>query len=418
MPQERLARTASFTEAIRIAFDSLRASKLRSFLTLLGIILATTTLIAVMSVIHGMDVYIAQNVSDMGADGFRIVRMAFIGDWDPKKFLELQRKNPFLKKDEYEFLRQSARLVRSIGMQNFRRGNAMYEGEKLDGIQIRGCTANMGAIANTQIEQGRFLADTENDHHLTTVVIGYDLKEAFFPQADAIGKTIRLDSRPFTVVGVAKKQGSVFGQSLDSFAMIPIETSFKIYGARNDVGYMAQSLSQNHIFQAQDEIRMLIRAYRHLVPGADDNFAIVSSDSLMSAWGKMTGAIAATAIAVVSVFMVVGGVVIMNIMLAVVTERTFEIGIRKSVGARSSDILSQFLVESASLSAFGGFIGVAIAFIAGVLVRTFTPIPMEMPMSAVALGVGLSAMVGLFFGIYPATRAAKLDPIDALRVEK
>jgi putative ABC transport system permease protein len=409
---------ASFTEAIRIAFDSLRSSKLRSFLTLLGIILATTTLIAVMSVIHGMDVYIAQNVSDMGADGFRIVRMAFIGDWDPKKFLELQRKNPFLKKDEFLFLRDKVTLSREIGMQNFRRGNAMFEGEKLDGIQIRGCTPNMGTITNTQIEQGRFLADTENDHHLYVAVIGFDLKEAFFPQTDAVGKIIRLDSRPFTVVGVAKKQGSVFGQSLDSFVMIPIETSFKIYGSRNDVGYMAVANGQNQIFQAQDEIRMLMRAYRHVPPGADDNFAIISSDSLMSAWGKMTGAIAATAIAVVSVFMVVGGVVIMNIMLAVVTERTFEIGIRKSVGARSRDILYQFLVESASLSAMGGFVGVAIAFAAGVLVRAFTPIPMEMPMSAVAVGVGLSAMVGLFFGIYPASQAAKLDPIEALRVEK
>ncbi len=411
-------RTASFFEAIRIAFDSLRASKLRSFLTLLGIILATTTLIAVMSVIHGMDVYIAQNVSDMGADGFRIVRMAFIGDWDPKKFLELQRKNPFLKKDEYEFLKERATLVRAIGMQNFRRGNAMHEGQKLDGIQIRGCTPNMGAITNTQIEQGRFLADSENEHHLMVAVIGYDFKEAFFPQADPIGKAIRLDGRPFTVVGVAKKQGSVFGQSLDSFVMIPIETAFKIYGSRNDVGYMAQAHTRDSIFQAQDEIRMLMRAYRHVRPGADDTFAIVSSDSLMSAWDKMTGAIAATAMAVVSVFMVVGGVVIMNIMLAVVTERTHEIGIRKSVGARSRDILYQFLVESASLSACGGFIGVAIAFITGVLVSNFTPVPMSMPMSAVALGVGLSTLVGLFFGIYPATQAAKLDPIEALRVEK
>ncbi|MBM3796078.1 MAG: FtsX-like permease family protein [Acidobacteria bacterium] len=388
--------TASFFEAVRIAFDSLRSSKLRSFLTLLGIILATTTLIAVMSVIHSMDLYIAQNVSDMGADGFRIVRMAFIGDWDPKKFLELQRKNPFLKKEEHQFLKERTTLVRDIGMQNFRRGNAMFGGDKLEGIQIRGCTANMGAITNTQIEQGRYLTETENEHHLTAALIGFDLKEAFFPQADPVGKTIRVDGRPFEVVGVAKKQGSVFGQSLDSFVMIPIETSFKIHGSRNDVGYMAVARHQNLIFQAQDEIRMLMRPWRHVPPGADDNFAIVSSDSLMSAWGKMTGAIAATAIAVVSLFMVVGGVVIMNIMLAVVTERTPKIGIRKSVGARSRDILYQFLVESASLSATGGLVGVAIAGIIGFLVSVFPPVPMAMP----------------------ASRAAKLDPIEALRVEK
>jgi putative ABC transport system permease protein len=200
--------------------------------------------------------------------------------------------------------------------------------------------------------------------------------------------------------------------------MIPIETAFKIYGSREGLGYMAQALDRNTLFQAQDEIRMLLRAFRQLRPGKDDNFAIVSSDSLVNAWDQMTGAIAATAIAVVSVFMVVGGVVIMNIMLAVVTERTHEIGIRKSVGARRADILYQFLVESSTLAATGGLIGVSIAFLVGVVVRNFTPVPMEMPLSAVVLGVGLSAIVGLFFGIYPASRASKLDPIEALRMER
>lgn len=409
---------ASFREAVWIALGSLRASKLRSFLTLLGIILATTTLISVMSVIHGMDLYIAQNVSDMGADGFRIVRMAFIGDWDPKKFLELSRKNPQLRRDEYEFLKERARTVRDIGMQNFRRVSAASEGEKIDGVQLRGCTPNMAAITNTQIELGRYFTDTENQRHIAVTFIGSDLKDAFFPNIDPVGKQIKVDGRPFTVIGVAKKQGSVFGNSLDNFAMIPIETAFKIYGSREGLGYMAVAESRNQIFQAQDEIRMLLRAYRHLRPGQDDNFAIVSSDSLLGAWDKMTGAIAATAIAVVSVFMVVGGVVIMNIMLAVVTERTHEVGIRKAVGARRADILKQFLVESATLSATGGLIGVTIAALLAILVRNVTPVPMAMPLTAVVLGVGLSTVVGLFFGIYPAKRAAMLDPIEALRAER
>lgn len=409
---------ASFREAVSIALGSLRASKLRSFLTLLGIILATTTLISVMSVIHGMDLYIAQNVSDMGADGFRIMRMAFIGDWDPKKFLELLRKNPQLRRDEYDFLRERARMIRGIGMQNFRRVSASGEGGKIDGVQLRGCTPNMAAITNTQIELGRYFTDTENQRHLAVTFIGSDLKEAFFPNIDPVGKQVKIDGRPFTVVGVARKQGSVFGNSLDNFAMIPIETAFKIYGSREGLGYMAVALSRNHLFQAQDEIRMLLRAYRHLRPGQDDNFAIVSSDSLIGAWDKMTGAVAATAVAVVSVFMVVGGVVIMNIMLAVVTERTHEVGIRKAVGARRADILKQFLVESATLSATGGLIGVTIAALVAVIVRNVTPVPMSMPLTAVLLGVGLSTVVGLFFGIYPAKRAAALDPIEALRAER
>lgn len=410
--------SAPFLEAIKVAFGSLRSSKLRSFLTLLGIILATATLITVMSVIHGMDVYIAQNVSDMGADGFRVVRMAFIGNWDPKKFLELQRKNPQLRRDEYDFLREKAQLVRAVGMQNYRRVSSSFESHKIDGVNLRGCTPNMAALSNVQTEAGRYFTETENHRRMMVAFIGHDLKEEFFPNMEAVGKTVKLDGRPFTVVGVAKKQGSVFGNSLDNFAMIPIETAFKLYGAREGLQYMAQAKSQGVLMQAQDEVRMLLRAYRHQRPGQDDNFAIVSSDSLVSAWGQMTGAIAATALAVVSVFMVVGGVVIMNIMLAVVTERTHEIGVRKSVGARRRDILYQFLIESATLSGMGGLIGVVIAAVLGWLGRTLTPVPMAMPASAVFVGVALSSVVGLFFGIYPATRAAKLDPIEALRAER
>jgi putative ABC transport system permease protein len=303
-------------------------------------------------------------------------------------------------------------------MQNFRRVKATYGDGNIDDVQCRGATPNMALIANTRTEQGRFFTDAENQRHVPVAFIGADLKETFFPNVDPIGKSIKVDGRPFEVIGVAKKQGNAFGQSLDNFVMIPVETAFKIYGSRESIGYMALALDRDHLFQAQDEVRMLLRANRHVRPGQDDNFAILSSDSLVAAWDQMTSAIAATAIAVVSVFLVVGGVVIMNIMLAVVSERTQEIGVRKSVGARRRDILWQFLVESATLSAVGGLIGVAISFVVGLLVRSFTPVPMEMPLSAVAVGVSLSAAVGLFFGIYPAAQASKLDPIEALRTER
>jgi putative ABC transport system permease protein len=200
--------------------------------------------------------------------------------------------------------------------------------------------------------------------------------------------------------------------------MIPAETYFKIYGSRSGIGYDLKAADQKVLQQAQDEVRVMLRSYRHLHPKDDDTFGMVSSDSLVNVWNQLTGAIAATAVGVVSVFMVVGGVVIMNIMLAVVTERTHEIGIRKSVGARRSDILNQFLVESAMLSASGGVIGILLASILALLVKAFTPVPMHIPISAVVTGVTLSAAVGLFFGIYPARRAAGLDPIEALRVER
>jgi putative ABC transport system permease protein len=408
---------ASFAESAAVAADSLRSSKLRSFLTLLGIILATTTLIAVMSVINGMNLYIAENVSNMGADGFRVVRMAFIGNWDPKKFLEFQKKNPLLKKDEFAFLKDKSTLVRELGIAAGRGGKAAFKGETLDSVGLQGGTPNYAAISNYAIATGRFFTDIENQRHLPVVFIGNDIKERFFANTDPIGKTIDLDGRPFDVIGVAKPKGSVFGQSQDSFAVIPIETYFKIYGSRSGMAYIALANDRTVLGQAMDEMRMLLRAYRHMPPKQDDNFAMISSESLTSAWDQMTGAIAATAVAVVSVFMVVGGVVIMNIMLAVVSERTREIGIRKSVGARRRDILNQFLVESSMLAATGGLIGVGIAWIAAVIVRNFTPVPMQLPLSAVFLGVGLSAVVGLFFGIYPAQRAAKLDPIEALRAE-
>ena len=409
---------ASFVEAVAVALGSLTSSKLRSFLTLLGIILSTTTLIVVMSVIHGMDVYIAQNVSDMGVDGFRVVRMAFLNNWDPKKYLELLKKNPEIMPDEFDFLSEKVTLSREIGIRTDRRVAVNHRERQIDMVVLRGGTPNFLVLTNTEAAAGRLFTEAENEKRLNVAFIGDDVKKEFFPNADPIGKVIQIQGRPFEVIGVAKTQGSVFGQSKDNFVVIPIETYFKMYGSRSGMSIVALARDRNHITQAQDEVRMLLRAYRHLRPGQDDSFAIISSDALVGAWDQLTGVIAATAVAVVSVFMVVGGVVIMNIMLAVVTERTHEIGVRKSVGARNQDILNQFLVESSVLAGSGGLIGVALAIFLTLLGGLLTPVPMVVPISAVAIGVGLSAAVGLFFGIYPAQRAAKLDPIEALRVER
>ena len=408
---------ASFWEAVKGALHSLRGSKLRSFLTLLGIILATTTLIAVMSVISGMDVYIAQNVSSMGADGYRVQRIVMM-NFDPKKYLEMLRRNPQLSREEYEFLRERLTMTKEIGITAGRSVTVHRGTEISEGVGLQGTSPNIGVITNIEAEEGRFLSEIENDRHMNVAFIGHDLKDKFFAGATPIGQTITAEGVPFEVVGVAKAKGSVFGQSQDNFLIVPINTYFKIWGARNGMGFAATPYDHDHLAQAQEEARMLLRSYRHLRPKEDDTFSMLTSDALLDFWNQLTGAIAATAVGVVSVFLVVGGVVIMNIMLAVVTERTHEIGIRKSVGARKRDILNQFLVESAVLSASGGVIGVLIAWIVAVLVRTFTPVPMSVPVTAVLVGVTLSAVVGLFFGIYPAQRAARLDPIEALRAEK
>jgi putative ABC transport system permease protein len=409
---------ASFGEAVVGAALSLRSSKLRSFLTLLGIILATTTLIAVMSVIDGMNVYVAQNVSSMGADGFSIHRIVMMGIWDPKKFLEMQRRNPELSKEEFDFLKSHAQLTRELGMSAARSGTVYVGKESRENVNIQGVTANMGVISDVEPAAGRFITELEDERRAMVAVIGNDLKQQFFANGDPIGKTVDVEGRPFEVIGVAKTKGSVFGNSKDNFVMIPAESYYKIYGSRSGIEFDAIALNHTVLQQAQDEVRVLLRSWRHIRPEDTDNFGMVNSDSLVSVWEQLTGAISATAVGVVSVFMVVGGVVIMNIMLAVVTERTHEIGIRKSVGARRRDILSQFLVESSMLAASGGIIGVLLAWMVAMLVKALTPVPMHIPITAVFVGVTLSAVVGLFFGIYPARRAAMLDPIEALRVER
>jgi len=302
-------------------------------------------------------------------------------------------------------------------MQGFRMASARHNGERMEAVRLRGTSPSLGVIGGMQVATGRFLTDADDQRRLYVAFIGNDIKERLYPNVNPVGKTIDVQGHRFEVVGVAKIRGTVFGDSMDNFIAIPIQTFFKIYGSRQGVAYHGLAIDHAHLNQAMDEVRMLIRAWRHLRPNEDDTFGIATSEALVQTWDNMTAAIAATAVAVVSVFMVVGGVVIMNIMLAVVTERTREIGIRKSVGARQTDILWQFLVESSMLAGAGGFIGVMLAWGVAALVRNLTPVPMAVPHSAVFIGVSLSSVVGLFFGIYPARRAAKLDPIVALRAE-
>lgn len=397
----------------------MRKSKLRSFLTLLGIILATTTLISVTALIHGMNLYIANKVSTMGADGFTVVRMAWIGQRDPKKLAIMNKRNPKLRVDEYDFLRENASMLRDIGMYADTTGPVGYGGQTTDGVTIEGATANVPDLNNVQVDVGRVISANEVRRHAAVAFIGTDIRKKYFGDRDPIGKIISVEGRPFQIVGVAQSLGSVFGSSRDNFVMVPMGQYFKMFGTQlNGLRFICKADDQQHLIEAEDEVRGLLRAFRHLRPDQDDNFGIISSDSLVTVWQQLTAAIAGTAVAIVSVFMVVGGVVIMNIMLASVTERTHEIGIRKSLGARRADILNQFLVESATLAVIGGLIGVLIAWACAVVIRSQTPVPMALPISSVAIGVALSATVGLFFGIYPARQASKLDPIEALRTER
>jgi len=409
---------APYREAFSIAVRSLNAAKLRSFLTLLGVILATTTLIVVMSMVHGMDVYVAKQVSDMGSDGFRVQRIPLLGDFDPKKYLELEMKNPKLTVEEFQFLKKHADLLQGLAIEAGQSAAVHYHAAHLDGVSLIGATANYAGLSNIEIASGRFLTETENQRRAAIAIIGNDVRERLFPQDDPAGKSILVGGSRFEVIGLAAKRGSVFGQSRDNFVIIPLGAFLKTFGARPELSFIARALDHDRLRASQDEVRTGLRAFRRLRPGQPDNFGLMASDSLVGLWDRLTGVLAAMAVGIVSIFMVVGGVVIMNIMLATVVERTYEIGIRKAVGARSRDILSQFLIESSLLSASGGLVGVGLAWIVALTVRNGTSMPMAVPPSAVVLGVGIATIVGLFFGVYPARRAARLDPIQALRWER
>jgi putative ABC transport system permease protein len=412
-----MRQTASLREALWVALDSLASHKLRSFLTLLGIVIATTTLIGVIAVIKGMDAYIADRVANMGSNVFLVMRMPLLGEFNPKKVLELLRRNPELRVEEYEYLRDNMTLAQEVGLETRKTRDVRYGNQNLEDVAIRGVTPNIIFIDIEQVSYGRYISEADNRHRAYTTFIGQDLVDRLFPGVDPLGKWISIDGIPYEVVGVAKALGTTFGQSQDNFAYIPIETFFKIYGNRQGMAINVRARGPEWMTETEDQARMLLRARRHLRPGEEDTFGIIASAELMDLWHQLTGAIAAATMAVTSVFLVVGGIVIMNIMLATVTERTHEIGVRKSLGARRRDILMQFLVESALLAMIGGVLGLLGAVAVVRVLASATSVPAVIPVSAIALAVGLSTAVGMFFGIYPARKAAMLDPIVALRAE-
>jgi putative ABC transport system permease protein len=330
----------------------------------------------------------------------------------------MQKRNPEFRPDEYQFVKSHATLLKDLGMTISRQARVTYKGASQEAVNIQGITDTIPAINDVQVDSGRSITYEEVRRHASVVFIGNDIRTRFFEGVDPMGKTIAIEGTPYQVIGVAKSLGSVFGNSQDNFVMIPIESYFKTYGSHSGIRLVAKAIDQPHLMEAEDEVRVLLRSYRHLRPGQDDNFSIFASDTIVSLWERLTATIAGMAVGIVSVFMIVGGIVIMNIMLAVVTERTHEIGIRKSLGARRRDILNQYLVESSVLAGAGGLVGVAVAWCVALLVRTLTSVPMALPWSSVMIGVGLSSTVGLFFGIYPARQASRLDPIEALRVER
>jgi putative ABC transport system permease protein len=400
-------------EAFWIALEALRVHKLRSFLTLLGVVIATTTLIVVMSVINGMNLYIADHFANLGSNVFILTQM----DWtiSYEEMLKAQRRNKPIRIEDFEYLRDNIRGYKNIGAQAGLGGaNVKYKGHILHEVGVSGRTPSMIDIGQAKVESGRYLNDTDYAHESMVCFIGQDLATEFFPSLDPLGKEIKVSGIPFRVIGVAARIGSTFG-SQDKFVHIPLTTFRKVFMARPSLAVSVQAWDAQQMMILEDVVRALMRARRHVPYKESDTFGINASETIMGIWHQLTASIFAVTVGIVAVFMVVGGIVIMNIMLATVTERTHEIGIRKSLGARRRDILMQFIIEASVMALAGGATGVLLAFLVSKIVDVF--FTASVPLSAVLVGLSLSTAVGLFFGIYPASKAANLEPIEALRTE-
>jgi len=402
-------------ESLKIAFEALRSYKLRSVLTTLGIIIGVATVITIVSLIQGLNKAVADQISSIGTDTLYIEKFPWIMKGHTF-FMYRNRKNITI--EEADRIKELSKLAIAVAPTLFTSRRVKYKEKSADGVIVVGTNADYLITSNAYPEDGRFLTENDVHHRRTVCVLGYDVARTLFPNSNPIGKRVKIGSKKFRVVGILEKKGSLFGNNMDSFAYIPIGAFQTTFGARyRSVQIQVKVASPDLLEDAEIELTGIMRRLRGLSANDDNDFAINKQSMLMNTYKSLTSTLWAVAIGVGAISLLVGGIGIMNILLVSVTERTREIGIRKAIGARNSDILVQFLIEALMICALGVVIGILLAIGFAKFISATTPIPAAITAWVAFLGLAFVLTIGLFFGIYPASKAARMNPIEALRYE-
>ncbi len=405
-----------FKEAVKIALQSLWANKLRSVLTLLGVVIGVASVIAVVTLVNGANTFVTTKFTRYGADVFTISKRPQIITSD-EEYERYQKRKDILFPD-YQYVVANCHRCTGIGAQQASVGKVVRGTQSITNTQIRGYTWQMPALQNLDIAEGRGFTEADEEHASHVAIIGTDVQDHLFPGIDPIGQEMRVDGASYTVVGIAEKQGSTFGQSQDNWVAVPLTAYQHSYGTSKTLTIYVKAGAAGPILEeAADEVRVMIRARRHDAPGAPDSFELDTNNTLVGFFSKITQSFGAVAGAIAMISLVVGGIVIMNIMLVSVTERTREIGIRKALGAKPRDIMLQFLIESGTMALVGGFFGVMGGILIAQLVTLVLGFPSTVALWSVLVGLLMATSTGIFFGVYPARKAAMLDPIVALRAD-